>query len=114
MSTPRIGLLVQIGESGQRVTSLARMKAVRLGSGAHGGQAADGTPIGRRSDVNRGEFKSRPRLQAAPQTYQEGVDRLSRYNPESGRYGAAACSIEWCGETILALWWWIRDRGGSL
>jgi len=84
MSTPRIGRLARIGESGQRATSLTRRTAVRLGSGA----------------------------QVAPHTYQEGVDRLSQMDPESGRNGAAARSfMEWCGETILAAWWLLMDRG---
>lgn len=107
---PRIGRLDRIGESGQRVTSLARTDGGSTPQRGSGGQAADGTLW--RSDVNRVAFNSRPRYQAAPHTYQEGVDRLAQDNPESGRNGATARSVfEWCGETILAAWWLVRDRG---
>ena len=110
MNTPRIGRLDRIGESGQRATSLARTDGGSTPQRGSGGQAADGTL--RRSDVTRGEFNSRPRYQAAPQTCQEGVDRLSRDNPESGRLGATSRAVvEWCGETILAAWWLLRDKG---
>lgn len=109
---PRIGRLDRIGESGQRVTSLARTDGGSTPRRGSGGQAADGGPMQWRSDVTRSEFDSRTRYQAAPHTYQEGVDRLAQDNPESGRDGATARSVcEWCGETILAAWWLMRDRG---
>jgi hypothetical protein len=110
MNTPRIGPLVQIGESGQRATSLTRIEGGSTPRRGSGGQAADGTLW--RSDVNRVAFNSRPRYQAAPHTCQEGVDRLTQDNPESGRLGATSRSVfEWCGETILAAWWLLGDRG---
>jgi hypothetical protein len=106
---PRIGRLDRIGESGQRVTSLARTDGGSTPRRGSGGQAAEKSPP---PDTIPRWLQCQPRHQAAPHTYQEGVDRLAQDNPESGRNGATArSSAEWCGETILAAWWLVRDRG---